>query len=71
MVDTDSPAWYYGHSTGLLHLDCQITQFNVNITLLLRMVWRELALGKVLLHAPVDSEIHWISANVQMERFYH
>jgi len=27
--------------------------------------------GKVLPRAPKDLKIHWISENVQMERFYH
>jgi hypothetical protein len=27
--------------------------------------------GEILRRARIDSKIHWISANVQMERFYH
>jgi hypothetical protein len=28
-------------------------------------------MGGILPSASIDSKIHWISANVQMERFYH
>ena len=65
------PAWYYGHSTVHKHLGCQRGLSETMITRLRRMPWRGFVGGKSMPPESKDSKIHWISANVQMERFYH
>jgi hypothetical protein len=55
----------------MLHIDCQTKYSSLSHNPFINNDLEEVFKATVLPCSPEDLKIHWISANVQMERFYH